>query len=202
MIFSICLLLSNAVSCVSKCPVTVIPCNQTLFSATMIPTPLPNFILMPAESDFGAVLWQWNVSSRDPHAIAYASRTLTAAEKNYTITEKECLAIVWAIRRLRPYLHGRQFNVITDHHDPCWLHSLKTLTGRLTKNTGDTNDLPCVSPVFFAWFFFNAAFRPSPNFWNFFLVIHCYFCFRVLALPLAFHFLFLVRDTLRGLYWR
>ena len=49
------------------------------------------------------------------HTIYYASRTLNDAQLNYTTTEKELLAIVFAFEKFRPYLIGNKVIVFTDH---------------------------------------------------------------------------------------
>jgi hypothetical protein len=61
----------------------------------------------------GAVLCQ--TKDRKHHAIAYASKTLSGPQLNYVTTEKELLAIVFAINKFRSYLIGAKVIVHTDH---------------------------------------------------------------------------------------
>ena len=59
------------------------------------------------------------------HVVAYASRTLSPSEKNYSVIQRECLAIIFALKQLRHYLLGRKFSLLTDHAPLQWLSSQK-----------------------------------------------------------------------------
>ena len=53
---------------------------------------------------------------KDSLPIAYASQQMNKAEQNYSTTEREYLAVVWAGKNyFRCYLYGRKFTIITDH---------------------------------------------------------------------------------------
>ena len=72
----------------------------------------------------GAVLEQ------EGHVIAYASRSLTTPERQYSVIERECLAVVFAVKHFRHYLLGRPFSLHTDHQPLQWLSAQK-MEGRL-----------------------------------------------------------------------
>ena len=65
--------------------------------------------------------------------VAYNGRGLNQAEKNYSTTEREALALVERIKKFQPYLFGRKFTVITDHSSLKWLMNVKDATGRLAR---------------------------------------------------------------------
>lgn len=79
----------------------------------------------------GAVLTQTHQGKEQ--VICFLSRSLTKQERNYSTTERECLAVIWALEKLRPYLEGTRFTVITDHHSLLWLNNLKDPAGRLCR---------------------------------------------------------------------
>ena len=103
--------------------------KQALISPPVIayPTPQDKFILTTDASDvgLGAIL-----STEQGTVIEYASQILTPTEMNYATIEKECLAIVWAVRKFRHYLIGAHFTIHTDHKPLEWLESSKTSKSR------------------------------------------------------------------------
>ena len=62
----------------------------------------------------GAVLSHL-MSDAAERPIAYASRTLTPAERNYSQLEKEGLAVVFTVKKFHQYLYGRKVTIMTDH---------------------------------------------------------------------------------------
>jgi len=67
----------------------------------------------------GAVLEQ------DNKVIAYASRSLSKSECNYSTIQKEYLAVVFSLKQFRHYLLGCPFTVVTDHAPLQWLSAQK-----------------------------------------------------------------------------
>jgi hypothetical protein len=65
--------------------------------------------------------------------VAYASRVLSSAECKYTTTERECLAIITCVKLWRPYLHGKEFTIVSNHHSLQWLMKMKDQNSRLAR---------------------------------------------------------------------
>ncbi|CAN6544160.1 unnamed protein product [Malus baccata var. baccata] len=109
--------------------------KEMLTSAPIIVPPdwsLP-FELMCDASDYalGAVLGQRK--EKRPHVIYYASRTLNDAQLNYSTTEKELLAVVFALDKFRSYLLGTKVIIYTDHATLKYLFTKKEAKPRLIR---------------------------------------------------------------------
>ncbi|GFW83233.1 retrovirus-related Pol polyprotein from transposon 297 [Trichonephila clavipes] len=72
-------------------------------------------------------MWVGAVLNQEQRPVVFASRTLSAADRNYTVTERECLAVVWALNKFRTYLGSLPIKVITDHTHAVLTH-LTTVT--------------------------------------------------------------------------
>ena len=79
----------------------------------------------------GAILCQGE--GKDSHVIYYASKTLNSAQCNYTTTEKELLAIVFAFEKFRSYLLGEKVIVFSDHATLKYLLAKKESKPRLIR---------------------------------------------------------------------
>ncbi|KII75178.1 Transposon Ty3-G Gag-Pol polyprotein [Thelohanellus kitauei] len=79
----------------------------------------------------GAVLSQ--ESNEGERVIAYASRNLSKTERNYSITKKELLALVWATKHFKAYLYGQRFMIRTDHKCLQNLRSFKEVEGQMAR---------------------------------------------------------------------
>jgi len=91
------------------------------------------FTLRTDASDVGvgAVLLQEHHGQLFP--TSYASKKLLDREKNYSISEKECLAIVWAVKKFQNYLYNTIFTLQTDHECLKYLEANKFNNARLMR---------------------------------------------------------------------
>ena len=84
------------------------------------------------DTDASDIASGWVLSQNDK-VVSYGSMTHNKAERNYGITEKECLACVKAIKKLHVYLSGGKFILRTDHEALKWLMTITEPTGRLAR---------------------------------------------------------------------
>ena len=78
---------------------------------------------------FGIILAQPEDGGID-HPITFANRKLSSTKMNYTTTEREGLAMVYALQKFRHYLLGSHFKMFTDHSTPKYLVNKPVLGGR------------------------------------------------------------------------
>lgn len=92
-----------------------------------------HFIVRTDASDIGigAVLLQEYQEYKFP--ICYASKKLLARERAYSVIEKECLAVVWAVQKFQNYLYGSPFILETDHEPLIYLNKAKCANARLMR---------------------------------------------------------------------
>lgn len=79
----------------------------------------------------GAIVTQMQCGAE--RVIAYGSRKLNPAEKNYSVSEREALAVVWGMSHFRQYLYGQKFLVLTDHRPITFLKTMKDPKGKFAR---------------------------------------------------------------------
>ena len=103
------------------------------FPILRLPDLTKKFVLRTDASDngLGAVLLQEHENEKFP--VSYASRKLLNREKAYSVIEKECLAIIWAIQKFEAYLYGNEFDLETDHQSLTYIQRAKVANNRVMR---------------------------------------------------------------------
>ena len=110
--------------------------KQALKEPPILRLPSPGF---PYSVDTGVSDYQIGCALLQTHEdgsrypISFWSRSLIQTERNYSVSEKECLAVVWACTILRPYLERTHFDLYTDHQALKWMMILGNTSGRLER---------------------------------------------------------------------
>ncbi|CAM4631353.1 unnamed protein product [Lepidochelys kempii] len=126
----------NAVQWTGRCQKAFNKLKATLMSDPVLRAPdfdKPFLVTTDAsERGVGAVLMQKG-PDQEFHPVVFLSKKLSERESNWSVTEKECYAIVYALEKLRPYVWGRRFHLQTDHAALKWLHTVKETNRKLLR---------------------------------------------------------------------
>jgi hypothetical protein len=119
-----------------ECEQAFVTLKQRLTSAPVLSTPdykKPFSIHTDASMDgVGAILSQKDDDGHE-HPIIYISRALKPAEKNYHTTHQALLAVIFALKKFRPYILGQKITIFTDHQPLVHIRQTKDLSGRLAR---------------------------------------------------------------------
>ncbi|MGH8963711.1 MAG: dUTP diphosphatase, partial [Actinomycetes bacterium] len=85
-----------------------------------------------SDTGIGAVLYQVDDCGRR-RFLSFAAKALTPTQRNYPITQREMLAVVFAVKRFHDFVHGRRFTVLTDHAALLWWQTKEELTPMLAR---------------------------------------------------------------------
>ena len=92
-----------------------------------------DFILQTDASNFGIGGCLFQVHDGEKHPVMYASRKLLDREKNYSVGEREALAIKWGVEKFHRFLYGRHFTLESDHRPLQYLNSSDSQSPRLMR---------------------------------------------------------------------
>ena len=67
------------------------------------------------------------------HPIYYASKKLLPLQRNYSIVERECMCIVWAVQKFELYLYEREFVIQTDHQPLVYINQCKVINKKVMR---------------------------------------------------------------------
>ena len=84
-----------------------------------------------SDTGIGTVLLEDYEDHKFP--VYYASKKLSGRERSYSVIEKKCLAIIWAIQKFQNYLYGKSFILETDHEPLVYLNKAKCAIARLMR---------------------------------------------------------------------
>jgi transposase InsO family protein len=123
-----------------ECDASFVDIRSELSSPESLGVPVPGcskrLVTDASAYAVGAAIFQQ--SGDDPEyggwrPLGFASRKFTGAESRYNTTERECLAVVYGLRKFRYMLHGERFEIVTDHLALKWILSLSEPKGRLAR---------------------------------------------------------------------
>jgi transposase InsO family protein len=118
----------------SECQTAFEKLRDALVSKPVLAVADPNkpYILHTDASDhaMGAILIQEDENG-EAHPIAYASKTFNDAQRNYDTTEREALAIPWALQHFNTYCEGHKYVILTDHAALAYIRENKSQSKRI-----------------------------------------------------------------------